>query len=193
MSRRIAYQGEPGAYSDVAIREHFGDHVTPVPFTSFSEALDAVDRGACDLAMIPLENAIAGPVRVALSAIAEHGTRLVEVDEYQLAIVLCLMGVPGAMLATVQRVWSHPMALSQCRLFMARHPWLDTEPHADTAGAAREVAALGDRAIAAVASELAAERYGLEVLSRGVQDIPFNWTRFAVFARAEDAGSYQRP
>lgn len=189
MSRRIAYQGEPGAYSDVAIREHFGDAVTPVPFTTFPEALDALDRDACDLAMIPLENAIAGPVHVALSALDQYGPRLVEVDDYRLVIVLCLMGVPGAMLATVQRVWSHPVALAQCRLFMARHPWLDVEPHADTAGAAREVAALGDRAIGAVASELAAERYGLEVLTRGVQDIPHNWTRFGVFARAEDAGA----
>ena len=183
MSQRVAYQGEPGAYSDVAIRQHFGDDVAPIPFRTFPDALRALADGDCDRAMIPVENAIAGPVRVALDALAPHGNSLVPVGEHRLVIVLCVLGVPGAMLATVQRVRSHPVALAQCRIFMARHPWLDVEPHADTAGAAREVAELGDRTIGAIASELAAERYGLEVLTRGVQDVPHNWTRFVIFRR----------
>jgi prephenate dehydratase len=187
MSRRVAYQGEPGAYSDVAIRQHFGDDITPVPFRTFPAALEALASGDCDLAMIPVENAIAGPVRVALDAMAPYGNTIRQVDEHRLVIVLCVLGVPGAMLATVQRVWSHPVALAQCRIFLARHPWLDVEYHADTAGAAREVGELGDRALAAIASELAAERYGLEVLTRGVQDVPHNWTRFLVMARNGEA------
>jgi prephenate dehydratase len=155
-----------------------------VPYRSFPEALAGVVAGDCELAMIPVENAIAGPVHVALDAMREVGDQLVHVDEHRLVIVLCVLGVPGAMLATVQRVRSHPVALAQCRIFAARHPWLTVEVHADTAGAAREVGEVGDPTIAAIASELAAERYGLEVLVRGVQDVPHNWTRFLVLARA---------
>ncbi len=184
MTRRVAYQGEPGAYSDVAIRQHFGDDIIGVPHHTFPDALQAVVSGDCDLAMIPVENAIAGRVHVTLEAMRAVGDQLVQVNEHRLVIVLCMLGVPGAMLPSVQRVWSHPVALAQCRIFAARHPWLAAEVHADTAGAAREVGELGDPAIAAIASELAAERYGLEVLVRGVQDVPHNWTRFLVLARA---------
>ncbi len=181
---RIAYQGEPGAYSDLAVRQHFGADVVAVPFRSFPEALDAVLDGRCDRAMIPVENAIAGPVRLALDALDAAGPALAIAGEHRLTIVLCLLGVPGAMLATVRTVRSHPVAIAQCRLFLARHPRLDVQGHADTAGAAREVAEAGDRAEAAIASEMAAERYGLQVLARGVQDVPHNWTRFVVVQRA---------
>ena len=183
MTRRVAYQGEPGAYSDLAIRQHFGEDIIGVPHRSFPDALQAVVAGDCDLAMIPVENAIAGPVHVALEAMREAGDQLVHVDEHRLVIVLCVLGVPGAMLATVQRLRSHPVAHAQCRIFAARHPWLTVEVHADTAGAAREVSECGDPTVAAIASELAAERYGLEILVRGVQDVPHNWTRFLVLAR----------
>jgi len=181
---RVAYQGEPGAYSDLAVRQHFGDTGVGVPFRTFGDALDAVVTGACDRVMLPVENAIAGPVRVALDALAPVESRLVSEAEHRLAIELCLLGVPGAMLATVRMVRSHPVALAQCRIFAARHPWFDTVGHDDTAGAAREVAETGDRTIAAIASVMAAERYGLEVLARGVQDVPHNWTRFLILRRA---------
>lgn len=183
--RRVAYQGEPGAYSDVAISQYFRDRATGFPCHTFSQALARVHDGTCDAAMLPLENAIAGPVHAALEAISNSGQSLVRIAEHRLVIVLCVLGVPGAMLASVQRVRSHPVALAQCRIFLARHPWLDVQPHADTAGAAREVAEAGDRTSAAIASELAADRYGLEVLSRGVQDVPHNWTRFAVLTRPD--------
>ncbi len=186
MIKRVAYQGEPGAYSDTAVLQHFGDTAVGVPHTSFPAALQAVLSGNCDRAMIPVENAIAGKVTVALDAMHSVGDALVPIDEHRLVIELCVLGVPGAMLATVQQVWSHPVALAQCRIFSARHPWLEVKPHADTAGAAREVSERGDRTVAAIASALAAQRYGLEVLARGVQDVPHNWTRFIVLARAAD-------
>ena len=186
MTLRVAYQGEPGAYSDVAIREHFGTGVEAVPHQSFMRALEALALGECDRAIIPLENAIAGRVEMAHDALAQFGDRLVPVDNHRLIIELCVLGVPGAMLATVTQVHSHPVALAQCRIFLARHPWLEVQPHADTAGAAREVGARADRTVGAIASDLAAERYGLEVLARGVQDIPHNWTRFSILARADD-------
>lgn len=186
MVKRVAYQGEPGAYSDTAVHQHFGANAVGVPHRSFPEALQSVLKGDCDRAMIPVENAIAGKVHVALDAVHDTGDALLQIDEHRLVIELCVLGVPGAMLASVQQVWSHPVALAQCRIFAARHPWLEVKPHADTAGAAREVGERGDRAVAAIASELAAQRYGLEVLARGVQDVPHNWTRFIVLARAAD-------
>lgn len=181
---RIAYQGEPGAYSDLAVRQYFGADVEGVPCRTFPATLRAVLDGDCDRAMIPVENAIAGPVRMALDAMSAVGDTLVSTGEHRLLIVLCLLGVPGAMLATVREVRSHPVALAQCRIFLARHPWLDVRGHEDTAGAAREVAEGGDRTIGAIGSEMAAERYGLEILARGVQDVPHNWTRFVVLERA---------
>lgn len=114
--RRIAYQGEPGAYSDLAIREHFGTAVEGVPFRTFPDVLRATAAHECDCAIVPVENAIAGPVRVALDAMRPFEETLVETDEYRLAIELCLLGVPGAMLATVRTVRSHPVALAQCRI-----------------------------------------------------------------------------
>ncbi len=186
MTKRIAYQGEPGAYSDAAVHQHFGAGAVGVPHASFPDALHAVVNGDCDRAMIPVENAIAGKVHIALDAMHNAGDALVQIDEHRLNIELCVLGVPGAMLATVQQVWSHPVALAQCRIFAARHPWLEVKSHADTAGAAREVGERGDRMVAAIASERAAQQYGLEVLARGVQDVPHNWTRFVVLARAAD-------
>lgn len=181
---RVAYQGEPGAYSDLAVRQYFGPDVHGLPCRSFPDVLHALCDGACDQAMIPVENAIAGPVRMALDALDAVGDTVTTVGEHRLLIVLCLLGVPGAMLATVQEVRSHPVALAQCRIFLARHPWLDVRGHDDTAGAAREVAEAGDRTIGAIGSEMAAERYGLEILARGVQDVPHNWTRFVVLKRS---------
>ncbi len=177
---RVAYQGEPGAYSYVAIRQYFGNEATAVPYPSFPDALRAVTDGVCDFAMVPVENAIAGPVHVALDALRGAGDALVPVGEHRLRIVLCLLGVPGATQATVRRVWSHPVALAQCGVFLGRHPQIVVEPHADTAGAAREIAERGDPAVAAIASADAGERYGLTVLVDGVQDVPENWTRFVV-------------
>lgn len=180
----VAYQGEPGAYSDLAVRQYFGDAAVGVPFRTFPDAVGAVCDATCSRLMLPVENAIAGPVRVALDALAPVEHQLVVEAEHRLAIELCLLGVPGAMLATVRTVKSHPVALAQCRIFAARHPWFETIGHDDTAGAAREVAEAGNRSVAAIASVMAAERYGLEVLARGVQDVPHNWTRFLVLRRA---------
>lgn len=181
---RVAYQGEPGAYSDLAVRQYFGDAGVGVPFRTFADVLDAVVTGACDRALLPVENAIVGRVQVALDALAPVESELLIEGEYRLPVELCLLGVPGAMLATVRTVRGHPVALAQCRIFAARHPWFDTVAHDDSAGAAREVAETGDRSIAAIASAMAAERYGLEVLARGVQDVPHNWTRFLILRRA---------
>jgi prephenate dehydratase len=97
-------------------------------------------------------------------------------------IHLCLLAPRGASLAELRHIHSHTVALAQCRLFFARHSWLEPVVHADTAGAARMVVELGDRTVGAVAGELAAERYGLEIIAQRIEDMPANWTRFLVIA-----------
>jgi prephenate dehydratase len=180
---RVAFQGEPGAYSDLAAMAYFGERVDALPHRTFDDALTTLLDGDSGYAIIPVENAIVGPVRVALDALARAGDAVRPVDEVQLPIALALLGVPGTMLATVRHVRSHPVALAQCRVFLARHPWLEPQSADDTAGAAREVAEAGDRTVAAIASDAAATRYGLEVLASGVQDAQQNWTRFRIVER----------
>jgi len=182
MTPRIAFQGELGAFSELAIRQQWPDGATPVPCRTFPDVITALQTQAADFAVIPVENAIIGPVRVALDALAAAGDRVRTISEVRVSVHLCLMAPHGASLAELREVQSHTVALAQCRIFFARHGWLVPLPHDDTAGAAREVAATNDRTRGAVASAMAAERYGLEIISRNIEDIPANWTRFLVVA-----------
>ena len=181
---RVAFQGEAGAFSEMAIRQHWPDGAIPVACLTFADAVARVLAQDVDYAMIPVENAIAGTVQIACDAVHAAGDRIRQIGETRVPIHLCLMAPHGASLAELREVRSHAVALAQCRLFFARHGWLVSVPHADTAGAARDVAAQGDRTMGAVASESAAVQYGLEVIARNIQDIPHNWTRFVVIQRA---------
>ncbi|MGF1608455.1 MAG: prephenate dehydratase [Kiloniellales bacterium] len=175
----IAFQGEPGAYSDMACRAVFPDRRT-LACASFEDAFAAVREGRAGLAMLPIDNSVAG--RVAdnhhlmpaggLHIIGEHFQR---VNHY-------LLGPPGASLESVRSVHSHLQALSQCRRFL-RERGLKPAIHADTAGAAVEVAARGDPTQAAIASALAGEIYGLSVLAADIEDEVHNTTRFVIMAR----------
>jgi prephenate dehydratase len=133
-----------------------------------------------DFAIIPLENAIAGPVAVALEALDAIEDRIHRVMELRVSVHLCLMAPRGATLAGLRIARSHPVALAQCRIFLARHSWITPEGYYDTAGAARDVASQADLTIGAVASEAAAAQYQLEILARNVEDVSANWTRFVV-------------
>ena len=177
---RVAFQGALGAFSELAIQQQWRHHATPVPCDTFDEALDRVIARDADFAVIPVENAIAGRVDTAVAALQRAGDRVQRCGELRAPIHLCLMAPQGATLDALRLVRSHPVALSQCRIFMARHGWLTTEPHADTAGAAYDVASLGDYTIGAVASDAAAERYGLRILAHSIEDVPANWTRFVI-------------
>ncbi len=177
---RVAFQGEPGAFSEMAIRQQWPTGATPVPCLTFPDVLARLAQGDADFAVMPVENAIVGPVTVALDALAQVGDAVAVRGETRVPVHLFLMAPAGAPLAGLRDIHSHPVALAQCRLFFARHPWLVSSPHADTAGAARDVALAGDRSRGAVASAMAAERYGLEIIARHVEDVPLNWTRFVV-------------
>lgn len=182
----VAYQGEPGAFGEEAIIGYFGaGAVEPVPMSTFPGVCAAVEGGSVDAGVLPLENSLAGTVGDALDALADGGLRVV--GELLLPVRHQLLVVPGAELETVERVTSHWQALAQCERFLAGRSW-ELVPAADTAGAARELASSGDRRTAAIASARAAERYGLEIVARDIQDSPHNVTRFAVLARDAGAG-----
>ena len=175
---KIAFQGLLGAYSHLACRIAYPDH-DPLPCASFETAMAAVRDGAAGLAMLPCENSLAGRVPDMHSLLPGSGLHLV--GEHFQRVEHCLLGPPGTTLADVRRVHSHSVALSQVRNILRE---LQAEPviEADTAGAAKMVADWGRPADAAVASSLAAEIYGLQILRANVEDAAHNTTRFYVAA-----------
>ncbi len=177
----IAFQGEPGANSDMACHAAFPD-MTTLPCPTFESAMGAVQAGKAELAIIPVENSIAG--RVAdLHSLLPH-TRLKIVAEHFQRVEHCLVALPGVALKDVKTAKSHVQALSQCRNFLKKHG-IAPLVHADTAGAAKQVAEEGDRSVGAIASSLAARIYGLKVLARNIEDADHNTTRMLVFSREE--------
>ena len=179
-SGRVAYQGEPGANSFAACLEVLPG-MEPVGCQTFEDAFAAVQGGDADLAMIPVENSIAGRVADIHHLLPESGLHIIA--EHFMPIHFQLMVLPGTTLADVRRVRSHIHALGQCRRIIRDNGWA-TSVADDTAGAAREVAEAGDRGVAAFAPVAAAELYGLEILAHDVEDEHYNMTRFLVLSRS---------
>jgi prephenate dehydratase len=178
-AKKIAYQGEPGANSHLACRNAYATY-EPMPCPTFEDAFAAVRSGAADLAMIPIENSVAG--RVADIHHLMPTSRLHIVAEYFLPVRHQLLAPKNATLKTIKSVESHVQALGQCRNIIRR---LGLKPivAADTAGSAREVAERGDPTRAAIASQLAAKTYKLKILRKNVEDEKHNTTRFIVLSR----------
>ncbi|MBC8130645.1 MAG: prephenate dehydratase [Rhizobiaceae bacterium] len=179
ITNRISFQGEAGANSDTACRNMFAGMV-PLPCPSFEDAFAAVKSGEADLAMIPIENSIAGRVADIHHLLPISGLKIV--GEYFLPIRFQLMVLPGVGLAEVKTVHSHIHALGQCRDIIRANGWKPMVA-GDTAGAARIVSEAGDRSMAALAPRLAAELYGLDILKENVEDAAHNMTRFVVLSR----------
>ena len=177
----ISFQGTFGAYSDLACRRVFPDMAT-LPCTQFDDAFAAVSEGRAALAMIAIENSVAG--RVADVHHLMPGSDLHVIGEHFERVNHHLLAVPGASLATIRSVRSHVHALSQCRKLI-RSLGLEPVVAADTAGAAAEIAARGDPTVAAIASELAGQIYGLISLKENIEDAEHNTTRFLIMAREE--------
>lgn len=183
---RVAFQGVPGAFSEIAIQTRWPQGAVPVPANTFDDALQLVLSGGADFAAIPVENVIAGPVQAAVDALRAT-PELQVVDDVRIPIALCLMANANAKLDEVRVVYSHQMALAQSGKFFAAHSWMRPEVHSDTAGAAHDVSQQHETTVAAIASEAAATRYGLTILAHSIQDDPNNWTRFVIVrARAEE-------
>jgi prephenate dehydratase len=176
---KIAFQGEPGANSHIAIVEAYPD-AEPLPCATFEDALSAISSGEADLGMIPIENSVAGRVADIHHLLPASG--LFIVGEWFLPIRHQLMAVRGTKLTDIKTVESHVHALGQCRRIIRK---LGIKPivAADTAGSARDVSERGDKAVAAIASRLAAQIYGLDILVEDVEDEAHNTTRFVVLAR----------
>lgn len=180
----IAFQGLPGAYSDLACRAAYPGWTT-LPCPSFEAAMMALREGRADLAMLPCENSLAGRVPDIHRLLPESGLSVI--GEHFERVEHCLLAPKGATLATIKRAHSHPVALGQV-LNILRELNLAPVIEADTAGAAAMIAERGGTEDAAIASALAAEIYGLEILRRNVEDAAHNTTRFYVMARErEDA------
>ena len=179
---RVAFQGELGAFSEEALRQIWGDAAQPVSRRTFDDVARAVAHADVDRGVLPVHNAIVGAIESSLAAIAAH-PELVIVDETTVIIRPMLLALPGVSLRDITRVASHPAALGQCRAFLAVHSRIATEVAWDTAGAARDLVASGDRTLAVIAGPAAAERYGLTVLVERVADRVDNLTRFVALAR----------
>ncbi|MBQ8105508.1 MULTISPECIES: prephenate dehydratase [unclassified Afipia] len=180
-SMKIAFQGEPGANSHIAIQEAFPD-ATPLPCATFEDALAAISSGEASLGMIPIENTLAGRVADIHHLLPQSG--LFIVGEWFLPIRHQLMGPRGAKLSDIKTVESHVHAIGQCRNIIRK---LGIKPivASDTAGAARLIAERGDKSCAAIASRLAADIYGLDILAEDIEDEAHNTTRFVILAREQ--------
>jgi prephenate dehydratase len=179
MPKKIVFQGERGANSHIACREAFPDY-EPTPCHTFEDCFTAISSGEADLGMIPIENSVAGRVADIHHLMPTSGLHIV--GEWFLPIRNQLMAPKGASLKTIKTVESHVMALGQCRNAI-RDLKLRAIVHADTAGSAREVAESKDITRSAIATRLAAEIYGLDILKENVEDETHSTTRFIVLSR----------
>jgi prephenate dehydratase len=177
---RIAFQGEPGAYSEAAVLEHWGPQVEAVPREAFEDVFAAVEAGACEAGLVPIENSVAGSIHRNYDLLLQHSLSIVA--EHYLRVRHCLIAWPGVALADIRRVISHPQALAQCERYLHNLGGVKVEPVYDTAGSAKLIREQGDRTTAAIASRRAAEVYGLAVIADGLEDDEANFTRFLAIA-----------
>ncbi len=178
----VAFQGEPGAYSQEAIFQHFGPQVSTVACPAFEDVFKAVEEGRATLGLLPVENSQAGSINQAFDLLLDHDLRVV--GEVKLRVRHCLLAAPGTKQGDIKRVYSHYQALAQCERYLRTRGWEAVVAY-DTAGAARDLAAKPEPGAAAIASALAAQTYGLEVLDTGIEDSHDNTTRFFLLGREE--------
>lgn len=174
---RIVYQGEPGAYSEEAAVGLFGLEADRRGCPWFEDVFQALERGDADYAVLPMENSSTGSIRQVYDLLAQYDYYIV--GEYQIKVEHCLVALPGVTLEEIQTVYSHEQGLMQCKTFLDSRNWRQI-PALDTAGAARQLAASGDRTAAAICARRAAELYGLHILKESVNYNQENYTRFVV-------------
>lgn len=186
--KKIAFQGEHGAFSEVSILEHCGSEVETVPCETFDGVFEQVAGGKCDSGFIPVENSVAGSIHRNYDLLLQFP--LIVTGEHYLRVSHCLIGLPGSTLAGIRKVISHPQALAQCEHYLRGLAGVRVEPVYDTAGSVAMVKEMGDPTVAAIASRRAAEIYQMPVLAATIEDYPDNYTRFQIIAReAAQAGT----
>ncbi|MBC7242720.1 MAG: prephenate dehydratase [Anaerolineae bacterium] len=173
----VAFQGEHGAYSEEAVYQHFPRDTETLPCHSLKEIFEAIESGRATHGMLPIENSTAGSINQSYDLLLEYDLKIWA--EVILRVRHCLLANPGTSIEQIRRVRSHPQALAQCERYIASHNF---EPisYYDTAGSARELAENPQPDMAAIASRLAGEMYGLQVLDSDIEDLRFNYTRFFV-------------
>ena len=182
LTMRIAFQGEPGAYSEAAIFEHLGEGHQTVPCETFDAVFSCVAGEECDYGFIPIENSVAGSIHRNYDLLLQNS--LVVVGEHYLRISHCLIGIPGTSLAEIRKVISHPQALAQCEMYLRSLGDVSSEAVYDTAGSVKIIRDQGDRTVGAIASRQAADIYGMTVIAENIEDYPDNITRFQIIARS---------
>eukprot|EP01039_Chlorochromonas_danica_P003344 gene3344-3667_t len=178
---RVAYQGEPGAYSEKASRELLGSRISTVPYNSFEDAFKAVASREVDYAMVPIENSLGGSIHANFDLLLRYDLHIIA--EHEFRVEHYLLALPGTKKADIRKVMSHPQALAQCDNYL-RRLGVKQEAAYDTAGAAKIIKDQGLVNCAAVASDLAAETYGLEVVDGNIEDHENNFTRFLLLSRS---------
>ena len=180
---RVAFQGEAGAYSEQALLGHFGQ-VDTLPCESFEAVFETVNAGACESAMIPIENSLAGSIHQNYDLLLRNELQIV--GEHFLRVRHCLIAIPGVDLRDILKAISHPQALGQCAGYLRSHG-IQAEQAYDTAGSVKLLKESGARDTAAIASRRAAELNGMQILAEGIEDNPENFTRFLAIQREPQA------
>jgi len=188
---RVAFQGEPGAFSEAAAIQLLGEEIVTVPRATFEAAFRAIGESAADALLAPVENSLAGSVVRVFDLLLE--SHFVIVAETILPIEMQLIALPGALLSDIRSVASHPMALAQCERFFATHPGWKRVPAEDTAGSVRDILSRGDKSCAAIAGRRAAEHYHAEILAESIQDNSENYTRFVLLVSEKEAAAWLLP
>jgi len=190
----VAFQGEAGAYSELAAFESFGEGISTLPCPAFEDVFTAVNSGECSYGLLPVENSLAGSIHRNYDLMLRHDLNIVR--EYHLRVSHCLLALPGVKLEDVKSVHSHPQALAQCETNLA-NLGVKKVAEADTAGSARQLRQDGDLNKAVLASSRAAEVYDLEILAEHMEDNQVNYTRFLALSleplkvKEPEAGEYK--
>jgi chorismate mutase / prephenate dehydratase len=179
---KVAFQGEKGAYSESAVYKFFGESVDVKPCRDLTEAFESVDKQDSKFGVVPVENSLEGSINQTYDLFLKHDLKVC--GEVIVRVSHCLLANKGTNLKQVKAVYSHPQALAQCRNFLERSGW-ELIPTYDTAGSAKMLKEKGLKDAAAIASERAAELYGLKILAREIEDNPNNYTRFFVLSKQD--------
>lgn len=176
---KVAFQGEPGAYSEQAVFNYFGN-VETLPCESFDVVFDSVTNDLCEAGLIPVENSLAGSIHQNYDLLLRHDLHIV--GEHLLRVQHCLIALPGVKKEEIKKAISHPQALGQCAAYL-RNLGIKPETVYDTAGSVKMLKASGERTTAAIASHRAADLYEMQILEEGIEDNPENYTRFLAISK----------
>ena len=188
---RVAFQGEMGAFSSEAARQLLGEEIQLIPCETFDKMFAAVEAHDADYCLAPLENSLFGSVYQNYDLLLKHDFQIV--GETTLRIVHNLIATSETKLEDIKSIYSHPVALGQCRNFLAAHPTMKSIVASDTAGSVKMIMESREAGAAAIASSLAAAVYSAKILMSGIEDDPQNFTRFSLLARADEAASHPLP